>query len=356
MLKTHISAFFFLLCLLLFSLGALFSLPPQAEGWKIETPNFWGSIRGETASHLEKELEDKLAYKETATQLWGSIRYDLFKTGSKGVVIGKDNWLFTKEEFETTPEFQTHIEANYQRIDQMMQKLDTHDIKAVMAWIPSKARFHADQLGGKAQPGQHLALTPPHSIPLIDGSHVFASLKDSAFMRTDTHWSQEAALAMAQAVATYIHTEYPALELASKAFTTTTKEAQAYEGDLTEFAPSFSFAGPTSDLSSGSETIQSYQTHAVSTETASLFGDETLDVVLIGTSYSAQKDWHFEGFLKQVLQMDILNLADEGEGPFAPMETFLARLEKGETTAKFVIWEFPERYLPREYKKKGVNK
>ncbi len=350
MLQARISAFFFLLCLTLFSIGAIFSLPPLAKEWKVELPGLGDSIRGKAALLLEAELEDKLAYKEETIDFWGSLRYELFKTGSKGVVVGKDDWLFTKEEFETTPEFQDNIAKNYQRIQLAIQKLKSHGIHSVMAWIPAKARLNADKLANKKQPVEHINLSPPSSIPLIDGSEVFTSFKDLAFMRTDTHWSQDAASAMAQAIAEHIRTHHKRLNLTTKSFTTISGKSQPYSGDLADFAPSFSFVGPTGTLNNGKESIQKYETNASSTEAKSLFGDEVLDVVLIGTSYSAQKEWHFEGFLKQALQMDILNLADEGEGPFAPMDAFLERLDKGEISAKFVIWEFPERYLPRATK------
>ena len=78
---------------------------------------------------------------------------------------------------------------------------------------------------------------------------------------------------------------------------------------------------------------------------ADLFGDAPLPVALIGTSYSAKREFHFEGFLKHALQADVLNASLVGQGPFAPMDTFLADLDALSTPPSLVLWEIPERFL-----------
>ncbi len=42
---------------------------------------------------------------------------------------------------------------------------------------------------------------------------------------------------------------------------------------------------------------------------------------------------------------DVVNLAREGDGPFAPMAEFLSSGELKRLSPKLVIWEIPERYL-----------
>ena len=78
-----------------------------------------------------------------------------------------------------------------------------------------------------------------------------------------------------------------------------------------------------------------------------LFGDAALPVTLVGTSYSANKLWHFEGHLKTAMQADILNMADEGQGPFATMRAWLDSGNFKSNKPRLVIWEMPERYLLR---------
>lgn len=356
MLKTRISVFFFLTCLVLFSIGSFLSLPPQSDGWLIENTSLSDLISGKTTIETENELGDKLVYKNQATGFWGAIRYGIFKTGSDGVIIGKNDWLFTKEEFETDEKFTEIVKENTQRINRYISTLREYNIKPILLWIPSKSRIYNNMLCKKpplAQRNMH----PPHGVPIINGAEVFAKLKQPAFMRTDTHWSTHGAQAMAQAVKNYVTKHYSDLKLTRKTFTTTPTSAVSYRGDLAEFVPT---GWATDVVGPRGEHFIPYLTQATDiAEGAGLFGDEQIDVTLIGTSYSAQKNWHFEGFLKQALQADVLNLADEGQGPFVPMDSFLERLKKGEVKTKLVIWEFPERYLPREYSpedKKGESK
>jgi alginate O-acetyltransferase complex protein AlgJ len=76
-----------------------------------------------------------------------------------------------------------------------------------------------------------------------------------------------------------------------------------------------------------------------------LFGPQTVDVVLVGTSYSANPDWSFPEALKLSLKSDVLNAAAQGLGPVKPMSDYLASDAFRDAPPKVVIWEFPLRYL-----------
>src|SRR5690606_19340461 len=83
-----------------------------------------------------------------------------------------------------------------------------------------------------------------------------------------------------------------------------------------------------------------------SSDSDSLFVDSTVPVALVGTSYSANPKWNFDGALRQALGSDLLNFAEDGQGPLLPMLKFLQSEELREAPPQWVIWEFPERYLP----------
>ena len=69
-------------------------------------------------------------------------------------------------------------------------------------------------------------------------------------------------------------------------------------------------------------------------------------IALIGTSYSYNRTWHFEGFLSHYLGAEVLNFSAEGEGPFKPMQQFMAEGHMSSLSSlNTVIWEIPERYL-----------
>jgi alginate O-acetyltransferase complex protein AlgJ len=80
-----------------------------------------------------------------------------------------------------------------------------------------------------------------------------------------------------------------------------------------------------------------------------LFGDQSFPVALVGTSYSANPQWNFEGFLKEALQTDILNAADEGRGPFETMKDYLEDDSFATNPPDLIVWEIPERYLSVSY-------
>ena len=72
-------------------------------------------------------------------------------------------------------------------------------------------------------------------------------------------------------------------------------------------------------------------------------------MVLLGTSFSADRRWNFDGALKQALAVDVQNLAEQGQGPIVPMTRFLTDYLPLSANLKLVIWEIPERYLSVAY-------
>ena len=71
-------------------------------------------------------------------------------------------------------------------------------------------------------------------------------------------------------------------------------------------------------------------------------------MALVGTSYSAGEAWDFAGALREALGADVLQAAQEGEGPFEPMSDYLEDDAFLQTPPRLVVWEIPERYLPVE--------
>lgn len=67
--------------------------------------------------------------------------------------------------------------------------------------------------------------------------------------------------------------------------------------------------------------------------------------MLVGTSYSANELWDFPGALRKHLGRDLINVAEEGDGPLVPMVSYLNSSDFENHPPQVVIWEFPERYL-----------
>ena len=160
---------------------------------------------------------------------------------------------------------------------------------------------------------------------------------------------------MAAATAELFYKQFPQRALSPKAFITESVGNQLLEGDLLEFLP----LSPLFDqLMPEEEQIELYQTYPLGDDFLLATNDglfspvsDQPEVVLLGTSFSADRRWNFAGALKQALSADVQNIAQQGQGPIVPMADFLNDYLPTPTAnnLKLVIWEIPERYLPVAY-------
>jgi alginate O-acetyltransferase complex protein AlgJ len=158
-------------------------------------------------------------------------------------------------------------------------------------------------------------------------------------LRADSHWSPEGARIAASAVAATIRSLAP--DLPKTSVRTDRVGETVREGDLMSFMPK---RGTSARPLPPPQTLQTYETAVDSG--AGLFGAQVIPVALVGTSYSAEEAFHFEGFLKQALSADVLNLSAVGKGPFAPMDEALEGTALIDAGVQVVVWEIPERYIP----------
>lgn len=313
-------------------------------------------VRGRAAAGFEDAYEENLALRAHAVHGWGAVKYALFNTGSDGVVIGKDGWLFTDEEYETPPNAAREEAAKAARVAEIRDYLGRHGIALMVALIPAKSRVYAEYTRHPHPPYRDglyarfrgALLGERILVPDMLTAFERAKPETALFMRTDTHWTPEgAALAAGVLAAAKRNRAEAALE--KKEFVTAHGKRTRHGGDLLRFIPTGIFrrwVGP------GEETYISRQTRErgeVAASAAALLGGQTISVALIGTSYSQQTYWNFEGALKDALEADVVNIAGEGKGPLAPMAKFLKETDFAKTRLKLVIWEIPERFIPVEY-------
>ncbi len=294
---------------------------------------------GWTNGAYQRGYEDRFAAsvpgQKLAGSTWAALRWGLLGEASDGAVVGRNGWLFTAEEFQepkNTRDLRKELET-------AKAKLSEAGITLIPVIVPDKARMHADKLTRRrstpfARRYDH-ALEAVESVGLtvIDLRPVLEF--DQSFLRQDTHWSPEGARRTAITVASATQ-----IDLTVSAVTTKPIGQSPFDGDLLNFintGPFRAWSGPSL------EHIDRFET-TVETE-ATLFGDTTVPVALVGTSYSALPDFHFEGFLKQALSADALNAAAVGQGPFEPMDQFLSDLSTLTSPPSLVIWEIPERFL-----------
>ncbi|MNP00207.1 Alginate biosynthesis protein AlgX precursor [compost metagenome] len=268
------------------------------------------------------------------------------------MVIGKDGWLFTDEEFKPAPSA-TQLTDNWALIRGVQQELERRGVKLVMAIIPAKSRVYPEYLGQERPATLHSGLYRDFlnrawqsgmAAPELLETLEHAKDNGQVFLRTDTHWTPLGAEAVAQRLATTIR-DGKGLELPNLAFVTEAGKQTPHKGDLLSFLPLDPLF---SDMLPEADQLEARQTHpADNGESADLFGDsQQPQIALVGTSYSANPQWNFAGALKQALSADLINYAKEGKGPLEPMLELLQDEGFRQKPAQLLIWEFPERYLP----------
>lgn len=311
---------------------------------------------GEWMSRYQQRYESKFGLHDFAEQTWGFIRYFFFREGWPGVLVGKDGWLFTSEEFSYYPTAARQTEENLAYIQAARQRLAARQIELVIALVPDKARIYRDHLGRYQYPAyaaaryqdfRHKLLALGILAPDLEAALTVAKSREQVWLRGDTHWSAAGACVAAETLAAVIkpllakHQDVP-----RGRFRLFIPEAELYEGDLARFIPLGLYrklCRLKPDLTCTQEAVP-LKTE-FSRSSLGLFAAPQIPVTLVGTSYSAGKKWAFDAALEVYLESDVLNMAKEGLGSFLPMQLYLKSTTFVEVPPVLVIWEIPERYL-----------
>ncbi|WP_161881958.1 alginate O-acetyltransferase AlgX-related protein [Deinococcus alpinitundrae] len=305
------------------------------------------------ASYEKTNLDPGVPWRDASVNLWGGLNYRLFGEARDGAVIGKDGWLFTSEEFQTSKTDPAEVAGKVEYVKQVRDELAKQGAKLVVALIPAKVRVYADELSGAKAPAVNAGLyenfrqqLTQAGIPTPDLASDLKAAKAQGdlFLHTDTHWTPLGAQVAAQALAPVVN-ELD-LDLPTATYGASKKPPVKRSGDLLRYVPVPEGEGPPPD------TVQ----EAVYTRTdeggGGLLGDDSLAVTLVGTSYSAvskNNAWHFDGALSRALNTEVLNAAQEGKGPIVPMREYLLSQDRKDNSPQVMIWEIPERFLRVKY-------
>ncbi|MDU1798848.1 MAG: alginate O-acetyltransferase, partial [Pseudomonas aeruginosa] len=294
-------------------------------GWSLKSvPGFSAAadtplLNGKLAHAFEAHYDKEFPIKRLGTNLWAALDYTLFHEGRPGVVIGKDGWLFTDEEFKPAPSGQ-QLEDNWALVRGVQRELNRRGVKLVLAVIPAKARLYPEHIGREQPAALHDSLYQDFLARAraagIDSPDLLGSLRQAkdngaVFLRTDTHWSPLGAETVAQRLGAEIR-ETHLLDVPAQNFVTRVGEERTHKGDLLSFLP----LDPLFDeLLPPPEQLQQRTSEAApalpggqqSGAGDDLFGDSQQPrLALVGTSYSANPRWNFEGALKQALSADLI--------------------------------------------------
>jgi alginate O-acetyltransferase complex protein AlgJ len=311
-------------------------------------------LDGKWTKAAETHYDDEFPIKRLGTNLWAALDYKLFNEGRPGVVLGKDQWLYTDEEFDAVVNAEQNEADNLALIQGVRDTLEAKGSKLVLAIVPAKTRLYPEHVGDNKPASLHVDLYQQFHAEVAKAGIVAPDLlaplqaakqKGQVFLRTDTHWTPLGAEVAAQQLGLTIAEKAP-LEGEPAQFVTQAKDSAPYKGDLTNFLPLDPLF---TNLLPKPDTLQQMSTDLVQsapTGDDALFADSEVPVGLVGTSYSANPNWNFVGALKQALRSDVVNYAEDGKGPILPMLKYLQTDAFKNSAPQVVIWEFPERYLP----------
>lgn len=302
-------------------------------------------LNGEAAIQIDNYYKKIMPHRLPSIDAMGAARYLAFREGRPGVVVGEDGWLFSKEEFEATLKRTPDLAEAARGVAEVRDLLAAKGIELVVVPLPAKADIYREHVSYPAIPTDLERLYEDFRT-VLDNAGIrnietrapleAAKAKGQLFLTTDTHWTPLGAEVVADAVGA-------ALGQRGTPYSIADATPVEREGDLSKFIVTGGLA-PLVGL--GPEIVVPREASAPpAASSLDIFGPSSIPFVLTGTSYSANPQWSFGESLKVSLGADVLNLAEEGKGPVAPMRAFLESDTLRDTPPEVVIWEFPIRYL-----------
>jgi alginate O-acetyltransferase complex protein AlgJ len=297
-------------------------------------------LAGGLTRDFERLYKSTLPHFAPSFGLIGAARYTLLHEARSGAVVGQGGWLFTGEETRALPS-PAQMSATVMRIKAVQTSLSAQGVRLILLPLPGKIDVARDHSPDAALSDAMASLdadflTRLHGagIAAIDPRAALVRQGDAAFFATDTHWTRAGAAVTAGVVAA-------GLPHGPLTFAAGASVEKPLTGDLIRYVTEDSLA-PAIGLPPEKVTLTPIVAADAPTD---IFNAAPIDIVLIGTSYSANTDWGFADALTEDLGREVENLAAVGLGPVVPMQTYLTGAEFHDTPAKVVIWEFPVRYL-----------
>ena len=160
-------------------------------------------LNGRWTKAVETHYDEEFPIKRLGTNLWAALDFKLFNEGRPGVVLGRDQWLYSDEEFNPIVNEELNLQGNYALVEGVRQTLKEKGVKLVMAIVPAKARLYPEHLGEVKPASIHANLYQDfHARVAADkilAPDLLGPLQQAkqngqqVFLRTDTHWTPEGA-------------------------------------------------------------------------------------------------------------------------------------------------------------------
>ncbi|WP_416771909.1 alginate O-acetyltransferase AlgX-related protein [Pseudomonas sp. RHF3.3-3] len=313
-------------------------------------------LHGEITHRFAKTLSDAPAPKQAA---------DLERAGSwlafgdlgPRVREGCPGWLFLTDELRLNRNAALNARAKVRAVSELQQALGRRGIQLVVAVVPDKSRIVASQLCKLSRPAvlapridEWLGSLQGAGVTALNLTPTLQAVGESAYLRTDTHWSEAGAKAAAEQVARMI-AGLKFEPTPRKHFDLTTQPSAVRPGDLVRLA---GIDWLPTVLQPRIENVAATQIKERAEEAAGgdnlddLFGDGNLpNTALIGTSFS--RNSNFVGFLEAALGAPVGNFAKDGGEFSGAAKAYFESPAFTQTPPKLIVWEIPERDLQTPY-------
>lgn len=316
-------------------------------------PTGWGNFwDGSTTQTLEKRLDEAVPARAGMIMVANAARYWLTHGAGPKVRAGEDNWLFLTEELQVDAGVEQRLRQRVALVAETHRALEARGIASVILLVPDKSRVHSASLGAirpefvqrRYALGRDGLLAA--GVPVIDLLADMQAAREAdpaleLYYRTDTHWNQAGAELAAKAVARWNAANARIGGTASFALR---REGEGTErvGDLLNLmglATAPTWMRPRGDH----EVPVVVEAQARADAFDDLFGELSLPVVLLGTSYSQRAA--FGDFLRLHLGSELLNASKDGGRIAGSAEDYFADDAFAQSPPQLIVWEVPERFL-----------
>ncbi|WP_087002075.1 alginate O-acetyltransferase AlgX-related protein [Rhizobium sullae] len=307
-------------------------------------------VQGREALAVERIYKDTFPIRDFSTGLLNLISFKVFGEARKGLIKGSDGWFFSDEEFSWNRKSLSMLEKHLSFVEDTLSTLRGAGVEPILVLVPEKADIYRDKLGNVAgrSSREHyyesvrLRLSNMGA-PVPDLQKAFRQAREQkpVFLKSDTHWTVHGAGVAARSVAQVLAHDS---ELKHKEFALKPEGEIVHMGDLYKFAK-FSIFERFVPMPGDPLTSLAAVTPDASLDDLISDDDEGPEIAIVGSSYSANAKWSFEAQLKVEAKVDVVNFAEEGKGPFTPMETYLKEKLHQQKHLKYVVWEMPLRYF-----------
>ncbi len=264
------------------------------------------------------------------------------------LVTGRDGWVF-RSKTDMTTEFGPE-DKSLRMLSLFAKALKARGTTLMMIYLPSRGVMSQQYVQGpfdyeQAVEGYRAALARfrQQGVDAAPLDTLVGHTDGDFFLKRDMHWNQVGARATAKVVADYALQHYPFVrQLPKVEYTTQVAEYIPVDGIWHRAISQLCHQGYPAQYS--------YTT--VTHPKDDLFGQDDTQpgIVLVGTSFSASVSQraNFEGYLKQSLSRDVLNVAMSGGEESGAWLEYLPTELFQKSPPKLVLWELPSHYTMKD--------